>query len=332
MAQLTARDIAPVMGSTVLSISNDDATRSTARIATSMGAHLGRSPRGNMVVTLRVPDLKLDQNCVYPIINGKTGGHMRTFAGLHQSIASRPPRRIGFTGLTDANSGQSAEMLAGDVLLELSLQPVDAGHTRLGFWSNCIAGTEIGRALASSTGKFERAFLGQLAPGLNLDVWTTAAFVTADAPAEVEYQARLEFAPNDIHRGVVTRLHPSVSDRTLVKSEMNAKLDDVWRAAQRATRRFAELTSLTVMRSDERFHQIQNGDASLGGGERAWRDDFTTTISDTGYGLTRITVVRRLQVPSSDGLTWHGYLSDGERESWLIGAIMKDLATPEPAR
>jgi hypothetical protein len=165
-----------------------------------------------------------------------------------------------------------------------------------------------------------------------LDVWTTAAFVTADAPAEVEYQARLQFAPNDIHRGVVTRLHPSVSDRTLVKSEMNAKLDDVWRAAQRATRRFAELTSLTVIRSDERFHQIQNGDASLAGGERAWRDDFTTTISDTGYGLTRITVVRRLQVPSSDGLTWHGYLSDGEMESWLIGAIMKDLATPEPAR
>ena len=113
-----------------------------------------------------------------------------------------------------------------------------------------------------------------------------------------------------------------------VKTETTAKPDDVWRAAERATGRFADLRGLAVTRTDERFHQIQNGDASVGGrGDRAWREDLTTTLSDTGDGRTRITVVRRLLAPSSDGLTWHGYSSDGEMESWLIGAIMRELPT-----
>jgi hypothetical protein len=311
-----AHEVIPIKGSTILNTSSGDVERTIAKIATTMGARLGKSPRGNVVVALRRPAIKLDENCIYPIINSKTGGRIRTFASfqleLTQGIQSRDTRA------------------SGDVLLELSLQPIDGGRTRLEFSSNCMADTELGRVLANSTLKFERAFLSQLAPGLNLETWVTAASATVDVPAEAEYRARSEFDANDIHRDVLRSLHPGVSERTLVRAVTTANLDDVWRAAQRVTSQFADLRGLAVTLTDERFHQIQNGDASVGGGDRAWREDLTTTISDTGGGRTRITVVRRLLVPSSDSLTWHGYPSDGEMESWLIGAIMRELPTFTP--
>jgi hypothetical protein len=322
-----AQDIAPVKGSTVVNISSDEAALTVAKIANSMGAHLGKSPRGNMVVNLRGPAMKLDDNCVYPIVNDRTGDGwtFAGFAGRQEYLATRP-ERVGFTGMIDRNSKHRTAP-TGDVLLELSLQPIDAGHTRLEFWSNCIADTELGRKPANSTGKFERAFLGQLAPGLNLDSWTPTASAALDAAAEIDYRGRSEFDPNDIHRSVLRHLHPGVPERTRVKAETTSSLEDLWRAAQRATRRFAELRRLAVTKTDERFHEIQNGDASTAIGDRAWREDLTTTLSDVGNGRTRITVVRRLLVPSSDGLTWHGYSSDGEMESWLIGAVLKELTS-----
>jgi hypothetical protein len=310
-------------------VSSDDAARSVATIASRMGAHLGRSPRGNVVVNLQEPFTKLDDNCIYPIVNDRTGVRMGTYAGVARAYLAEGPERVGFTGMVDLNSKHRVEP-SGNVLLELSFQALDAGHTRLEFWSNCIADTalDVRRRPANSTGKFERAFLAQLAPGLNLDIWTAAASATSDAAAEIDYRARSEFDLNDIHRSVLRHLHPGVPERTRVKAETAASLEDVWRAAQRATRRFAELRGLTVSRTDERFHLIQNGDASVGVGDRAWREDLTTTLADSGSGRTRITVVRRLLVPSPDGSTWNGYSSDGEMESWLVGAIMKELATP----
>jgi hypothetical protein len=295
-----------------LSLSADDVAHTAEMVAKSMGARLGKSPRGNVVVSLRVPAIKLDENCIYPIINGKTGGHLQTFASWQM-------------GLFHGREEQANARPSGDVLLELSMQPAEGGGTRFEFWSNCVADTELGRVLANSTGKFERAFLNQLAPGLNLDTWTAAASSTADAPAELPYRARTDFEANDIHRDVQRHLHPGVSDRTLVKALTDASLDDVWQAAQRAARQFATLRRLAVTRTDERFHEIQIGDGSAGTSDRAWREELVTTVSDTGDGLTRIAVVRRLLVPSSDNLTWHGYPSDGEMESWLIGAVLREL-------
>jgi len=320
-----AQDIAPVKGSTVLNISSDDAAHAVAEIATRMGAHIGKSSRGNPVVNLRQPAMTLDDNCVYPIVNDRTGGH-GSFAGFAawQDYLSHRPERVGFTGLIDRNS-KHRPVPSGDVLLELSLQPVDASHTRLEFWSNCMADTVLGRKPANSTGKFERAFLRQLAPGLNLDEWTATASAALEAAAEIDYKARAEFDPNDIHRSTLRHLPSDVPDRTRVKAETTSNLEDVWQAAQRATSRLAELRGTTVTRIDERFHQIQNGDASANG-VRPWREDLTTTISDLGNGHTRITVVRRLLVPSADGTTWRGASSDGEMESWLIGAILKETS------
>jgi len=157
-----AHDVIPVKGSTVLSLSADDIAHTVEKVAKSMGARLGKSPRGNTVVSIRVPTIKLDENCIYPIINGKTGGHLQTFASWQM-------------GLLHGREEQRNARPSGDVLLELSIQPAEGGRTRFEFWSNCVADTELGRVLANSTGKFERAFLNQLAPGLNLDTWTTAA-------------------------------------------------------------------------------------------------------------------------------------------------------------
>ena len=324
-----AQDVAAVKASTMLHIPSRDVERSVERIAKIMGARLGRSPRGSTVVVLRVPAIKLDDNCVYPIIDAKTGRRMSRFSELQRWAGSRHSSFDAFTGLLKDSTTRSAAIeLNGDVLLELSIEPVEGERTRLEFSSNCLADTQLGRKLAYSTGKFEREFFLQLAPGLNLDVWTTAASATVDAPAVLEYKARSEFDANDVHRDVLRHLHPGVSDRTLVKAETIAKPADVWRAAQRATGRFSDLRGLAVTRTDERFHQIQNGDASVGGrGDRPWREDLTTTISDTGDGRTRIMVIRRLLVPSSDGLAWRGYPSDGEMESWLIGAILGELPT-----
>jgi hypothetical protein len=324
---LIAQAVSPVKGSTVLNVSRDDAVRSVEKIATSLGAHLGRSPRGNTVVNLPGPAVKLDDNCVYPLVNDRTGarGTFAAFASEQEYLANRP-EKIGFTGMVDLNSKHRAAP-TGDVLLELSFQPVDAGHTRLEFWSNCIADTELGRKPANSTGNFERAFLSKLAPGLNLDAWTATAAGALYAAAEVDYRARSEFDLVDIHRSVLRHLHADVPERTRVNVQTTASLDDVWRATQRATHRFAELRALPVTRTDERFHEIQNGDASVPVGDRSWREEFTTTLADSGNGNTRITVVRRLLVPSSDGLAWRGYSSDGEMESWLIGAVLKELTT-----
>jgi hypothetical protein len=324
---LIAQAVSPVKGSTVLNVSSDGAARSIEKIATGLGAHLGKSPRGNTVVNFTGPDLKLDDNCIYPLVNDRTGarGTFAAFAGEQEYLANRP-ERVGFTGMIDRNSKHKTAP-TGDVLLELSFQSVDADHTRLEFWSNCVADTELGRKPANSTGKFERGFLNQLAPGLNLDAWTASASGALDAAAEVDYRARSEFDLADIHRDVLRHLHAGVPERTRVNVQTAASLDAVWQAAQRATRTFAKLRALAVTRTDERFHQIQNGDASVRVGDRPWREEFTTSLSDSGNGKTRITVVRRLLVPSSDGLAWKGYSSDGEMESWLIGTILKELTT-----
>lgn len=323
-----AQDIAPVKGSAVLHVSNDKVVRSVATIASSMGAHLGKSPRGNVVVNLRRPATTLDENCIYPIVNDRTGdrGTFYGFALWQEYLASRP-ERVGFTGMVDRNSKHRAE-LTGEILLEIALTPIDAEHTRMEFWSNCIADTELNRKPANSTGQFERSFLAQLAPGLNLDTWTATASGALEAAAQLDYKARSEFDSTDIHRSVLRQLHSRVPERTRVKADTTANIEDAWRAAQRATRRFAELRGLPVTRTDASFHQIQNGDASRAYENRAWKEEFTTSLSDSGNGHTRIIVVRRLLVPSADGSLWHGYSSDGEMESWLISAVMSELVSP----
>ncbi len=306
----TNHDVVPVKGSAVLNAGLSGTQREAEKIAHTMGARLGKSPRGNVVVAFRKPATNLDEYCFYPIVNSKTGGHMRTFASWQ-------------LGLLQGSSRDAAAMPSGEVLLEVSLAPIDGDHTRIEFWSNCMADTELGRVLANSTGKFERAFLAKLAPTLNLDTWSAASSSSADVPAEVEYRAISEFEANDIHRNPLRALHPGVSDKTLVSINSAAPVAEVWHATQAATLRFAEMTGLTVTSIDERFHRIQNGDANIPG-RKDWREEFVTTISDQGNGQTRISVVRRLLVPN--GATWRGYPSDGEMESWLIGAILRELS------
>jgi hypothetical protein len=308
-------DVTPVGARFNLNLSPAAAKRAARKLAGQMGARIDESNNGKFVFVLKRPATALDEYCVYPIINRTTGGHLHTFLTWQ-------------LGLFHAGYQEDSRLASGDVLLKMSFEPGDGGRTRLDFWSNCVTDTELGRLPAESTGKFERAFVGQLAAaaGQSVDFSALPANHSLDAPAEVDYKPVADSKPG-IHESVLRALRPGVSERTAVKSEIAADIGVVWSAAVRATRRFADVSGLTIMSVDERLRQIQNGSAAgPQDAARPWREEFVTSITDAGRGKTRITVVRRLLVPSRDGHEWHAAASDGELESWLIGAVMNEVS------
>lgn len=309
-----ARDVVPIRLTTELSMIPDAALDAAKAAGSKLGAHMGKSSRGNLVVGLEVPTSKLDEYCIYPIINAKTGGHMRTFAAWQLEFIQ--------------GNSRDARRTTGEVLVEVALRP-NGDHSMMEFWSNCIGDTELGRVPAPSTGKFEQSFVAQLSAitGQNIDA-SSLINTAMDAPAEEPYKFKSDFDPNDIHRNPLRALHPGVSDRTAVSADVEADAAAVWKATLRSTQKLADLRGVPITRTDQKLFVVQNGASATDSG-RGWREEFVTSLTSEGRGRVRIRVVRRLLVHSRDSAEWHGAPSDGEIESWLIGNIIGDVTGRE---
>jgi hypothetical protein len=279
-----------------------------------MGARVEASPDGTLkVIMSRIPAVDLDRNCVYPVVNKKTGGHTHTFA----------------TWQGDLTRTSSFRFATGDVLLVLSLQENPSGQTSVEFWGNCVADTELGRLPAESTGVFEEKFLNKLFAEAGQRLGSIPARThDKDAPAEEAYKETHDLTPGN-HKQLIRALLPGVSERTLVKVSVAASTEVVWRAAVAATTKLSEQTGRPVVRVDEQTHTIQNGTAAgrgiLPSREERWSDEFITSVTPDG-SQTRLSVVRRLRISSDDGVTWRGAPSDGEIESWIVTEALTRVA------
>jgi hypothetical protein len=268
-----------------------------------MGASVQTLADGTLRVVLpKLGPIDLDRQCVYPVINQKTGGHTHTFA----------------TWQADLSRTSAMRFVTGEVLLLLSLQENSAHKTVVEFSSNCFADTEIGRQPAESVGIFEQRFLARLfaAAGQQLGSIPTARH-SIDAPAEEEYSETRDISPG-VHTRRVRSLLPGVSDRTLVKVSVSSPSDTAWRAIVQVMSDFAQQTARPPVKINEQLRTVEVGPAAKGDAPaERWNDWYVASVSSDG-SQTRLSVIRELRVSADGGASWHGAPSDGEIESWIL--------------
>ncbi len=305
-----AREVVPVKRSVLLKMSVTDAEAKLRDVASSFGANMVTSPRGNpMVVLSHLGAAKLDENCVYPVVNRKTGGHTYTYLSWQHEVARRIDRRL----------------VTGDFLLEMSLKTGADQNTNIEYWSNCAADTELGRLPALSTGLFEEHFFRQILEAAGQRVRLDRPTVDPDVPAEEIYVANSKFIHGP-HLDKVRRLLPGVSNRTSVRFQVSKPRQEVWQAALRATRQFGELSGCRVQRVDETLGEIQSGDMHTPShtDNEKWANEFVTAIRGDA-AKSQIVVTRTLLIVTADG-EMRGAPSDGFLESWIITKIIDDLS------
>jgi hypothetical protein len=314
-----AKDVTSLKARTTLNLSRAASEKAIRQIAVEMRARVDTSADGLLTVVMpKISAVELDRNCVYPIVDKKTGGHLHTFA----------------TWQSDLTRTTSFHFADGDVLLLLSLQEDQPGQTIVEFWGNCVADTELGRLPAESTGMFEEKFLNEVfaVAGQHLGSIPKGTH-DKDAPAEESYKETRELTPGS-HKQWVRTLLPGVSDRTLVRVLVAGSTESVWRAAVQANTKFSEKTGRPSIRVDDKMHTIQNGPSTKGvvaAGDERWSDEFVTSVVPDG-SQTRVSVVRSLRVSSDGGGTWRGAPSDGEMENWILSEMFNSLAPVSPVK